>query len=287
MTKIAVITDSSAYIPQELIDQYSIHVIPLTVLWGSEKLLDGVDITPAEFLQRLTEDPIHPTTTQPNPEDFTIIYEQLATEYDAIVATLISTDLSGTVNSAEMAAKDFSQIPVRIVDSRSTTMGLGFATLAAARAVAQGKSLEEVEEAARSVVSKVKVLFVVDTLEYLHKGGRIGGASRFLGTALSLKPLLHLNEGRVDALEKVRTKRKAVNRMIELAAQYANDRPVRVSVVHAGVPQEAEALKSRVAEQMECLELHMTMLSPAISVHTGPGTLGLAVCPDEVGGSPH
>lgn len=287
MTKIAVITDSSAYIPQELIDQYSIHVIPLTVLWGSEKLLDGVDITPVEFLQRLTEDPIHPTTTQPNPEDFTIIYEQLATEYDAIVAPLISTELSGTVNSAEVAAKDFSRIPVRIVDSRSTTMGLGFATLAAARAVAQGKSLEEVEEIARSVVSKVKVLFVVDTLEYLHKGGRIGGASRFLGTALSLKPLLHLNEGRVDALEKVRTKGKAVHRMIELAAQYADDRPVRVSVVHAGVPKEAEALKSRVAEQMECLELHVTMLSPAISVHTGPGTLGLAVCPDEVGGSPH
>lgn len=287
MTKIAVITDSSAYIPQELIDQYSIHVIPLTVLWGSEKLLDGVDITPVEFLQRLTEDPIHPTTTQPNPEDFTIIYEQLATEYDAIVAPLISTELSGTVNSAEVAAKDFSRIPVQIVDSRSTTMGLGFATLAAARAVAQGKSLEEVEEIARSVVSKVKVLFVVDTLEYLHKGGRIGGASRFLGTALSLKPLLHLNEGRVDTLEKVRTKGKAVHRMIELAAQYADDRPVRVSVVHAGVPKEAEALKSRVAEQMECLELHVTMLSPAISVHTGPGTLGLAVCPDEVGGSPH
>jgi len=287
MTKVAVITDSSAYLPPEFVEQYDIHVVPLTVLWGSETLRDGVDITPAEFLQRLAKDPIHPTTTQPNPEDFSVIYEQLAKDHDAIVATLISDELSGTVNSAQSAASDFDRVPVRVVDSRLTTMGLGFSALAAARAAAQGRSLEEVESAARTAAAMSKVLFVVDTLEYLHKGGRIGGASRFLGTALSLKPLLHLNEGRVDALEKVRTKGKAVNRMIELAAQYADGRPVRVSVVHAGVPQEAEALQSRVAEQMECLELHVTMLSPAISIHTGPGTLGLAVCPDEVGGSPH
>ena len=282
MTRVAVITDSSAYLPPKLVDQYGIHVIPLTVLWGSETLRDGVDITPAEFLQRLAKDPIHPTTTQPNPEDFTVIYERLAKEYDAIVAALISTDLSGTVNSAQSAASDFNRVPVRIIDSRMTSMGLGFVALAAARPAAQGKPLEEVEEAARSAVARVKVLFVVDTLEYLHKGGRIGGASRFLGTALSLKPLLHLNEGRVDALEKVRTKGKAVNRMLDLAAQYADGRPVRASVIHAGVPEEAEALKSQVAEHLECLELHITMLSPAISIHTGPGTLGLAVCLDEV-----
>lgn len=287
MTKIAVITDSSAYIPQELVDQYSIHIIPLTVLWGPEKLLDGVDITPAEFIQRLVEDPVHPTTTQPNPDDFLRVYRQLAEEYDAIVVPLISTELSGTVNSAEMAAKDFDRMPVRVIDSRSTSMGLGFVALAAARAAAQGKPLEGVEEAARSVVSKVRILFVVDTLEYLHKGGRIGGASRLLGTMLSLKPLLHMNEGRVDALEKVRTKVKAINRMLDLSDQYADNKPVRVAVVHSGIPEDAEKLKARVAERFSCVELFITEISPAIAVHTGPRTLGLAVCPDEVGGSAH
>ncbi len=282
MSKIAVLTDSSAYLPPELVEQYGIHVIPLTVLWGSERLLDGVDITPEEFIQRLAEDPVQPTTTQPNPDDFIDIYKKLAVEYDAIVVPLISAELSGTVNSAEVAASEFNSIPVRVVDSRLTTMGLGFSVLAAARAASQGKSLMEVEEAARDAASSVKFLFVVDTLEYLHRGGRIGGASKLFGTALSIKPLLHLHEGRVDALEKVRTKKKALERMLELGAQFTNGRPVRAAVVHAGVPEEAEVLKKRVADLFNCQELLTTSLSPAIANHTGPGTLCLAICPEDV-----
>jgi DegV family protein with EDD domain len=158
-------------------------------------------------------------------------------------------------------------------------MGLGLAVLAAAEAVAEGKSIDEVEKAARDVCETVKVLFVVDTLEYLHKGGRIGGASRLLGTALGLKPLLHLNDGRVDALEKVRTKRKAVERMLELAGEYSNSEPVNISVLHAAVPDEAEALKATVEERFNCKTLHVTDLSPAIATHAGPGTLGIAICP--------
>ena len=132
----------------------------------------------------------------------------------------------------------------------------------------------------RSAAASSRVLFVVETLEYLHRGGRIGGASKFLGTALSLKPLLHLDEGRVDALEKIRTKKKAVDRMLELAAQYADGRPLRASVIHAGVPEEAAVLKNRVSEYFDCLELHIAAISPAISIHTGPGTVGLALCPE-------
>jgi DegV family protein with EDD domain len=282
MTKIAVLTDSSAYLPPELVEQYGIHVIPLTVLWGSERMLDGVDITPEEFIQRLAEDPVQPTTTQPNPDDFIVIYEKLADEYDAIVVPLISSELSGTVNSAQIAATDFDRVPVSVVDSRLTSMGLGFSVLAAARAASQGKSLAEVEEAARDAASRVGFLFVVDTLDYLHRGGRIGGASKLFGTALSIKPLLHLHEGRVDALEKVRTKKKAVDRMLELGTQYTNGCPVRAAVVHAGVPEEAEVLKKRVADLFNCQELFITSLSPAIANHSGPGTLCLAVCPEEV-----
>jgi DegV family protein with EDD domain len=285
MAKVAVLTDSSAYMPPELVEQNGIHVIPLTIIWGSDTLLDGVDMTPEEFLERLSNDPIHPTTTQPNPEDFTAFYEKLAVDYDAIVVPVISDELSGTLNSAETAASKFDRVPVRVIDTRQASMGLGFAALAAARAAAQGKSLDEVESAARGVASRTRIFFVVDTLEYLHRGGRIGGASRFFGSALNIKPLLHLHDGRVDALEKIRTKNKAVDRMLELADQYVSGRPVWASVIHAGAHAEAVELMGRVAEQFNCLELHLASISPAISVHAGPGTLGLTICPNQDEGS--
>ena len=279
MAKVAILTDSSAYMPPELVEQNGIHVIPLTIIWGSDMLLDGIDLTPEEFLTRLANDPIHPSTTQPNPEDFTVFYEKLAAEYDAIVVPVISDELSGTLNSAETAAAAFDRVPVRVIDTRQASMGLGFAAVAAARAADQGKSLDEIESAARGVASRSRIFFVVDTLEYLHRGGRIGGASRFFGAALNIKPLLHLNEGRVDALEKIRTKKKAVDRMLELAAQYAGGRPVWASVIHAGAHGEAVELMRRVADQFDCQELHLASISPAISVHTGPGTLGLTIYP--------
>jgi DegV family protein with EDD domain len=279
MAKIAIITDSSAYLPDDLIQKYGIHVIPLTVIFGEEMLLDVVEIGIDEFHRRLSEGPIHPSTTQPNPEDFTALYEKLANDYDGIVAILISSELSGTVNSALVAKESFDRVPVRVIDSRSTSMGLGLAVLAAAEAVAEGKSLDEVEATAHEICANVKVLFVVDTLEYLHKGGRIGGASRFLGTALGLKPLLHLNEGHVDALEKIRTKKKAIERMLELAGEYANGQPVHAAVIHAAAPDEAETLKTAVMERFNCIDLLVTDLSPAIATHAGPGTLGIAICP--------
>ena len=278
MTKIAILTDTSAYLPDDLLKQHDIHVIPLIVIFGEETLLDVVDIDISEFHRRLSEGPIHPSTTQPNPEDFITIFDKLAEDYDGIVAIHLSSDLSGTINSALVAAEQFDRIPVRVIDSRTTSMGLGQAVLAAAKAVSDGKSIDEVEKAARDVCEKVKVLFVVDTLEYLHKGGRIGGASRFLGTALGLKPLLHINDGRVDGLEKVRTKKKAVERMLELAGEYFNGQPVHMSVLHADAPEEAEALKAMVMERFNCIDLHVTDLSPAIATHAGPGTLGIAIC---------
>jgi DegV family protein with EDD domain len=280
MSKIAIVTDSSAFLPDELVKQYQMRVVPQILLWGTETYLDNVNITPSEFFKRLQEDPVHPTTTQPNPEEFLTIFEELAPEYEGIVAILISSELSGTVSSARTAAEQFQRIPVRVVDSRSTSMGLGLAVITAAQLAAEGATIDEVEAAAREVCAKVKVMFVVDTLEFLHKGGRIGGASRLLGTALGLKPLLHLNEGRVDALEKVRTKRKAVDRMLELAQELADGKPVRASIIHAGVPEEGEALRSRVEKTFSCTELHLAGLSPVIATHAGPGTLGIAICQD-------
>jgi DegV family protein with EDD domain len=280
MSKIAIVTDSSALLPSNLVNQYAITVVPLTVLWGSDSYLDGIEITPPEFYRRLSEDRTSPTTTQPTPDDFMKIFEGLAREYDGIVAPLISSELSGTVNSAQIAAEQFGNLPIRVVDTRSTAMGSGFAVLAAARAAEDGASIDTIEKIAIKIASHAKVLFVVDTLEYLHRGGRIGGASRIFGTALGVKPLLHLTDGRVDALVKVRTKRKAIERMLELAGDYVNGERVRASVMHANALIEAEALKSEVSKRFNCTELFLTELSPVIATHAGPGTLALAICPN-------
>ncbi len=279
MTRTAILTDSSAYLPPDLIEEYSIHIIPLTILWGTETIRDGVELTPDQFLQRLENDPIHPTTTQPNPEDFQTIYEELAADHDAIVAPLISSKLSGTVNSAQVALETFSAVPVRVIDTQSTSMGLGFAVLAAAKAAAQGADLDKIEQAAHTAAEDTRIIFVVDTLDYLHKGGRIGGAKKLMGSILSIKPVLHINEGGVDALESVRTKSKAVDRMLELVTQHADGCPARVAVVHAGSTEEAEEVKQQLEERIACDELFITDLSPAISIHTGPGTIGVAICP--------
>jgi DegV family protein with EDD domain len=280
MSKIAIVTDSSALLPSELVVEHAIRVVPLTVLWGSETYLDGVEITPLEFYQRLAKDPHSPSTTQPTPDDFMVVFEKLASEYEGIVAPLLSSELSGTVNSAQLAAEQFGNLPIRIVDTRSTAMGLGLAVLAAARAAEAGASIDAIEKTALKVADSAKVLFVVDTLEYLHRGGRIGGASRFFGTALGIKPLLHLADGRVDALERVRTKRKAVDRMLELAGNYVNGESVRASVMHANALVEAQTLKTQVEDRFNCTECFLTELSPVITAHVGPGTVALAVCPN-------
>jgi DegV family protein with EDD domain len=279
MTKTAILTDSSAFLPKNLIEEKSIRVIPMTILWGTEAILDVIDITPSQFLDRLAEDPIHPTTTQPNPEDFIAIYEELAADHDAIVAPLISSKLSGTVSSAQTALETFDKVPVRVIDTQSASMGLGFAVLAAAREADKGASLDEIENAARAAAEGSRIIFVVDTLDFLHRGGRIGGAKKLMGSVLNIKPVLHLNEGSVDALESVRTKSKAVSRMLDLIAEHADGKPVRAAVIHAGSVDEAEAIKTRLDGMLPCEELLVTDLSPAISVHTGPGTVGVAVCP--------
>jgi len=185
-------------------------------------------------------------------------------------------ELSGTVASALAARESLPDLPIEVVDSRSTTMGLGFVALAAGRAAAEGRGLAEVAAAARELVPRVNVLFIVETLEYLHRGGRIGGASRLLGSALRIKPLLHLNEGRIDALERVRTKRKAVERMLEVMGERVGDAPVHAAVIHANTPEEAVDLRNGVNTYFRCQELYTAELSPVIGTHVGPGTVGVA-----------
>jgi len=277
MARIAILTDSTANMPPEWVERFNILVVPLKIHWGGETLVDGVDITPAQFYERLAKDPISPTTSQPSPEAFLQAFEKLAPSCEGIIVPLISSGISGTVASAQIAASQFRRVPVQIVDSHSASAGLALTVLAGARAAEQGCSLEEVAQAARSAARGMYFYFVVDTLEYLHRGGRIGGAARFFGSALSIKPILFFdNEGKIDALERVRTKRKALERLIDLAEEKAGGRPVHLGLLHATAPDAAAELQARLLERLNCREAHTFELSPTIGAHVGPGTVGVA-----------
>lgn len=278
MSRIAILTDSSAYLPSDLVERYGIQIIPQKIHWGEKTFVDGVDITPVEFYTRLAANSTLPSTSQPSIHDFLQVFNGLAARYESVLVPLISSGISGTVASALAASAEFTKTPVEVVDTHSTSAGLALVVLAAARAVEQGCSLPEVTQTARDVARKLHVFFAVDTLKYLHKGGRIGGASRYLGSALGIKPILFFDEeGKIDALERVRTRRKALTRLVELAEEKAGSKPVHVGVLHANASEEAAEFQTRLAERLNCVELYTFELSPVISTHVGPGTIGLAL----------
>jgi DegV family protein with EDD domain len=280
--RIVVVTDSSAYIPEEALGGLSIPVIPLWVFCGEECFRDGVDIDPPTFYARLRTDETFPTTSQPSAGEFEDFFRQVAGEDDdAVVGVFISSKLSGTVPNAQAAREKLPDLTIRIVDSLSTSMGLGFSALAAARAAAAGKPLDEVVAAAEDVRARAHVLFAVDTLEYLHRGGRIGGAKRLLGTALNIKPLLHLEEGTVEPLAQVRTKRKAVAQMLEVAEErLGGGRMAEAAVFDVDSPEEGDAVAEQVKERFGVSPVYRTTVSPAIGTHAGPGTIGLCFYPE-------
>lgn len=220
-----------------------------------------------------------PTTSQPSTGDFFEVYSGLSEGADAIVSIHLSELLSGTIKSALAARELVNHVPIEVIDSRSASLGLGFVVLAAARAARLGKSLPEVVAAAQQLIPKINVIFVVDTLKYLHMGGRIGGASAMLGTALNIKPLLHLCDGEVNPLERVRSKCKATERMLEIMAQRLQEERsngvLHAAVAHADRADEALELKQQVLSRFQPAEFYLTELTPAIGTHVGPGTLGL------------
>ncbi len=281
MSKIALVTDSTAYLPPDLINQYDVHVLPLNLHWGEETLQDGIDISPDDFYKRLAQSSSLPTTSQVSVHQFSELFKRLATDHEGILSIVLSSGISGTYASAEGALQDFNSVPVKLVDTRTTASGQALAVLAAARAIEGGLGLEETSTLVEGICQKMTTNFVVDTLEYLHKGGRIGGASRYLGTALNIKPLLALNhEGKIEALDRVRTKKKALDRLISLAEEQVGNNSASVGVMHASSPQDAQAFLDQVQLRIKCSQTMMVELSPVIGTHVGPGTIGLSVYAD-------
>lgn len=277
MTKVAVVTDSTANLPDEVLAQYSIEIVPLQVIFGEESLRDGVDISPTEFYTRLRQTKVNPSTSQPSPADFQAVYQRLLDEGYEVISIHISGKLSGTMDSAIQAKNMLPGRKIELVDSNSTAMALGFAALQTARAAANGASLEDCRMIAEKAKYHIGALFVVSTLEYLHRGGRIGGAAAFLGTALGLKPVLELKDGRIEAIERVRTMSKATDRLLDLLEdRIGGKRPVRLSTLHADAPEAVGALADKVRARFNPDELFDSEVSPVLGTHAGPGTLGIA-----------
>ncbi|MEP6697998.1 MAG: DegV family protein [Pseudonocardiales bacterium] len=276
--EVAVVTDSTAYLSPEDIDTSGVRVVPLQVLLGSRTGAEGTDFLPTDVATALLDRRLRVTTSRPTPADFARAYaDAFAGGATGVLSVHLSGELSGTWQSAALAAKEATG-QVRVLDSRSTAMGLGFAVLAAAECAAAGGSLDEVYEAAQDCVRRTSMLFYVDTLEYLRRGGRIGATAAILGTALSVKPILHLLDGGIVLLEKVRTPGRGLTRLEELAAEAADGCMVDIAVHHLAAPERATSLSDRIRARLPKLRrLIVSELGAAVGAHVGPGVLGVVI----------
>lgn len=282
-----VVTDSTAYLPPGIAEGLPIDVVPLHVIMGDHDGADGIDVTPADVVEKLRDRSVTVTTSRPTPAQFVDRYRCLFDEgYDRVVSVHLSSELSGTWDAARLAAiqcnSDAGEEVVRVVDSRVTAMALGFPVLVAARRAAAGGSNDEVYDAAVQSLRETHNFFYVDTLEYLRRGGRIGSARAWLGTALSVKPILHVEDGRIVPLEKVRTSAKAIARLQALGVQAARsiDGEVMIAVHHLAAPEKAEALRAALEAEVEsATEIVVSEVGAVLGAHVGPGMLAIIVVP--------
>lgn len=276
MANFAIVTDSTADLPAEIRQERQIYIAPLRVLWGTDDLADGVDINSAQFFERLTTDPVLPTSSQPTPATFVELYKKATQETGAegVLVLTISADLSGTYSSATQAA-DMVDFPVEVVDLRTATIATGLGVLKAADARDKGASLAAAATLARSLPDRMELIFALDTLEYLHKGGRIGGGRRLLGTALNIKPILHIADGKVEAYDSVRTRKRAVNRLLEKLGEYMDNGNIpHVAVLHGSALEDAIKFKAAIEERWTVERLVIAEVGAVIGVHVGPGAIG-------------
>lgn len=275
---VALIADSTCDLPAELIEQYRIRIIPQIIVWGDQELRDRVDIQPDEFYRRLSASPQLPTTSQPSVKSFLEHYQAAQAEgAQAIVVLTVSSAMSGTYQTALQAAQ-LVDLPVHVIDSKGPTMTLGWQTLAAARAREAGADVAGIIAAADRVRQTLVQFVYLDTLEYLHKGGRIGNAARFIGALLDLKPLVEINHqtGLVEGADRVRTRRKGLEALYQnFFARLDTRRPLHIAVLHGGAPDDAAALAERVRQEYHPVELLINITGPVLGLHTGPRALAL------------
>jgi len=277
MKKVAIITDSSAYLPDDIVEALEIRVVPMTLHWEGESYRDGEDIRAEEFYDRLAKSDTLPTTSQTTIGEFQQLFQSLLDQDYAVLALLISSGISGTVESALQAKDLFPGAPIVVMDSKLVSMALGFMVMTVARAAQSGASLEECRALAEEVYPRIGVYFTVDTLKYLNKGGRINTAKRLLGAALNIKPIMEIRGGKIELVESVRSRKKALNRMLELTEKGIDGRePVRISTFHAAAPEDNQSLLAEAVARFNPIETVVSCVSPVIGTHTGPGTVSIA-----------
>jgi DegV family protein with EDD domain len=279
MSKVALVTDSTSYIPKEIREKYPITVVPQVVIWEGVSYEDDVTMTTDQFYSRLRTAKVMPTTSQVSVVNMHKAFSMLLEQGYDVLGMFLSAKLSGTFQSAVLGRDQLTsgKEKVEIVDTETTAMALGFQVLAAARAAVEGASLTNCKALAEKSRAYTGVYLTVETLEFLHRGGRIGGAQRFLGTALNLKPILVVEGGRVEPVERVRTRSKALDRVVEIVAEKcAGKTPVRMATLHADSPKDAQYLMEKIVPLVNPVETVLAAVSPAVGANTGPGTVGLA-----------
>jgi DegV family protein with EDD domain len=275
MRKVVVVTDSSANVPAHVARQLDIRIVPILLAINGRTFRDGIDVTSSEIYHRLRTSRHLPTTSAPSVGDFLRVYANASQEAEGILSIHLSPKLSATFSTAMAASQLVDDVPIRVINCNTVAMGQGFVVMEAARAAAAGDDMDDVIARAENVASKVNLLATLDTLEYLRRGGRIGGAATLLGTLLQIKPVLYVVDGYVDVFARPRTKAKAIRTMIEQMATQVDGEPLHAAILHAGVPEEAEALRQVIEDRFNCAELYVTELTPVMGAHTGPGVLGV------------
>jgi DegV family protein with EDD domain len=276
MSKVLVVTDSSANVPASLALELGIHIVPILLNLNGQSYRDGIDITPGEVYRLLRAGKRLPTTAAPSAGDFLRVYASATHKVSGIASIHLPPELSATFSVASTSRELVDGPPIRIVDSQSVAMGQGFVVLEAARAAAAGADLDAVVARAEQVGRKMHVYAALDTLEYLRRGGRIGGAAALAGTMLRIKPMVYVADGTVNPYAKPRTMSRAIRLMLEEMARRAGDLALHAAVLHADAPDKAEELRQMVESSFDCVELHVTEFTPVMGVHAGPGVLGLA-----------
>lgn len=277
MSKVAIVIDSTTTLPKEMKAELAVRSAPATIIWSGEELRDGIDIQPSEFYARLALSDEMPTTSQAPPTEFKTHFDALILEGYDILTIVISSKLSGMYDSAMQARNMLPDATIEVIDSLTGAMAIGLSLPTISQAAEQGLSLSECKEIAENALNNTGIIFMVDTLEYLYRGGRIGGAQKFLGTALNFKPILEMIDGAFEGVERIRTRTKALNRLVELLIDRIGGRaPVLLAAMHANAYARAAQLIEMAGSQIELEQSTISEVSPAVGVHLGPGAVGFA-----------
>ncbi|MBI2856261.1 MAG: DegV family protein [Chloroflexi bacterium] len=285
--KVALACDSAVCLPPELVEELRLHVVPLELSIDGRTYLDGVDISPVEFYSRLPRLGSLPTTSAPSPASFITAFSEAASHGDSVLCLTLLSAVSATYNvavaAAEMAQDAFPDAHIEVMDTGTAAGGEGLVVLAAARAASGGADLTEVKAEAQRVMQRVNLVAFLDTLQYLWKGGRVPRIAAWAGSILRVKPLLELGQGEIRPLERPRTRRRAMERLVALVRERAGEGPIRANVMHAVALDDALALKEGLLRQLDCVEVLVSEFTPVMGTHTGPGLLGIAFYREDAG----